>query len=51
MAEKRSAFNINKRGGYSGGKSGTDLRPPVRTPSATDDQAAATTNANSGSKK
>ncbi len=53
MAEKRSnsSVSINKRGGYSGGKPGSEMRPPVRTPSATNGRPTGATTANSGTAK
>lgn len=51
MTDKRSAtVTIDKRGGYSGGKPGSQMRPPVRTPSATTGRPAASSNG-SGSTK
>lgn len=51
MADKRStAVTISKRGGYSGGKPGSQMRPPVHTPSATTGRPAASGNGSSGKK-
>lgn len=51
VADKRSTtVTISKRGGYSGGKPGSQMRPPVHTPSATTGRPAASSNGSGGKK-